>query len=161
MHDSRHKTVQAVIVQKCVLQFRQHYRNRIFVLTVLRVVGHIALGAVQTEQGFHIILVGVGLHPIERDFLHGRTIVQLGALEDGQRVRPFEISHIGIGDTVHQNVHELVQIGVVARLEERAPGRLQAVHGGVGDALLEIVPGLQPDFLSEHGIGQCHVLYLL
>ena len=161
LHDSRNKAVQAVIIQKRILQFRQHYRNRIFVLAVLRVIRHIALGTVQAQKRLHVILVGVGLDPVECDFLCSGAVIQLCALEDDQRACPFEISRIGVGDSVHQNIHELIQVRVVSGLEERAPCRLQAVHCRVRNALLVVVARIQPDFLSEHGISECHSSYLL
>ena len=161
VHDTRDKIVQPVLVCDGGTQFVRVNGDGVLVAAVLRVENLHRVGSVHFQQSLHVILIRVCLNPLRHNFLNGRTIVKLRALERCERVVEPLTPDVGHADAINKDIDKLIVILLVHGREQCVHGRGDTVDGGVGDALLKIVGAREPRFSHDGAVVDCHNMCLL
>ena len=122
-HNLRNKSIQTVIIHESLPQFVISPRNRVLVLTIHLIEPHGGFGTVHLQQRFRIVLVTVRLNPLDSNFLHGRTPVQILFFEYREHVfKRLVLRHHGKANTVNHAPNTVVKILAIHRVEQISRG---------------------------------------
>ena len=161
-HNLRYETVQSEVVHERLPQFVVGPRNRVLVLAIHLIEPNGGFGAMHLQQVFGIVLVSVRLNPLDGDFLHGATPIEVFLFENAQGIlKRLVLRHHGKPDAINHAPHAVIQILTVQRVEKIAHGIRNARLRRARYALLVIVGTLEPHLIQNRRVVYSHNKYLL
>ena len=157
VHEGGNELVETVAVGERRAKLRVVDGNVVPVTPVLGVVPRGNIRACHLEHVLRIIHVGVSANPLRHHLLHAVSVHELLLLEDAERVRERLLMHVGVTDSHHQGIDELVVILPVHGIEQGLHGGVNTMLRRVWNPLLEVVGAVEP-YLSENcRVVSCHV----